>query len=47
MTNTNEDINSEAFIKRLSFYFFILIAFVGLSQAWTTRDSMYPDGIST
>lgn len=43
---SNEEMNSEAFLKRLSFYFFILIAFVGISQAWSTRDSMYADGIS-
>lgn len=46
MTNTNEDLNSEAFLKRLRFYFLILIVFVGISQAWATKDSMYADGIS-
>lgn len=46
MTSTNEDLNSESFLKRLRFYFIILIVFIGIAQAWTTRDSMYPDGIS-
>ena len=47
MTNEDqEDYSSERFFKKIKIYFFILAFLIGISHTWSTRDVIYPDGIS-